>query len=46
MLLNDKVTFRMQWPQYADLHVNGMIVIMANDMLYMINDYAFRLCLK
>uniref|UniRef100_A0A2N9HTN6 Uncharacterized protein n=1 Tax=Fagus sylvatica TaxID=28930 RepID=A0A2N9HTN6_FAGSY len=26
MLLNDKVTFRMQWPQYADLHVNGMPV--------------------
>lgn len=25
MLLNDKVTFRMQWPQYADLQVNGML---------------------
>ncbi|GFP81000.1 e3 sumo-protein ligase siz1 [Phtheirospermum japonicum] len=24
MLLNDKVTFRMQWPQYADLQVNGV----------------------
>jgi hypothetical protein len=24
MLLNDKVLFRMQWPQYADLQVNGM----------------------
>ncbi|XP_076896024.1 E3 SUMO-protein ligase SIZ1-like [Bidens hawaiensis] len=24
MLLNDKVSFRMQWPQYADLQVNGM----------------------
>ncbi|CAN1226891.1 E3 SUMO-protein ligase SIZ1 [Linum grandiflorum] len=23
MLLNDKVLFRMQWPQYADLQVNG-----------------------
>ncbi|KAM5584030.1 E3 SUMO-protein ligase SIZ1 [Rosa sericea] len=23
MLLNDKVSFRMQWPQYADLQVNG-----------------------
>ncbi|XP_051142503.1 E3 SUMO-protein ligase SIZ1-like isoform X2 [Andrographis paniculata] len=23
MLVNDKVTFRMQWPQYADLQVNG-----------------------
>ncbi|XVE79080.1 hypothetical protein DITRI_Ditri14bG0028700 [Diplodiscus trichospermus] len=23
MLLNDKVPFRMQWPQYADLQVNG-----------------------
>ncbi|KAL7174448.1 hypothetical protein ACSBR2_033661 [Camellia fascicularis] len=26
MLLNDKVTFRMQWPQYADLQVNGVLV--------------------
>ncbi|XP_059431222.1 E3 SUMO-protein ligase SIZ1 isoform X2 [Corylus avellana] len=26
MLLNDKVPFRMQWPQYADLQVNGMAV--------------------
>ncbi|KAH6765574.1 DNA-binding protein with MIZ/SP-RING zinc finger [Perilla frutescens var. hirtella] len=26
MLLNDKVTFRMQWPQYADLQVNGVSV--------------------
>ncbi|XP_071711972.1 E3 SUMO-protein ligase SIZ1-like [Rutidosis leptorrhynchoides] len=26
MLLNDKVSFRMQWPQYADLQVNGMSV--------------------
>lgn len=26
MLLNDKVLFRMQWPQYADLQVNGMQV--------------------
>lgn len=25
MLLNDKVQFRMQWPQYADLQVNGML---------------------
>lgn len=25
MLLNDKVPFRMQWPQYADLQVNGML---------------------
>ncbi|XP_076910459.1 E3 SUMO-protein ligase SIZ1-like [Bidens hawaiensis] len=24
MLLNDKVSFRMHWPLYADLHVNGM----------------------
>ncbi|KAK4408925.1 E3 SUMO-protein ligase SIZ1 [Sesamum angolense] len=24
MLLNDKVPFRMQWPQYADLQVNGI----------------------
>lgn len=24
MLLNDKVLFRMQWPQYADLQVNGV----------------------
>ncbi|XP_031400917.1 E3 SUMO-protein ligase SIZ1-like isoform X3 [Punica granatum] len=26
MLLNDKVLFRMQWPQYADLQVNGIPV--------------------
>jgi hypothetical protein len=26
MLLNDKVLFRMQWPQYADLQVNGVPV--------------------
>ncbi|XP_024985059.1 E3 SUMO-protein ligase SIZ1 isoform X1 [Cynara cardunculus var. scolymus] len=26
MLLNDKVSFRMQWPQYADLQINGMPV--------------------
>ncbi|CAN8244368.1 unnamed protein product [Cochlearia groenlandica] len=26
MLLNDKVLFRMQWPQYADLQVNGLPV--------------------
>ncbi|XP_059297565.1 E3 SUMO-protein ligase SIZ1-like [Lycium ferocissimum] len=26
MLLNDKVQFRMQWPQYADLQVNGVAV--------------------
>ncbi|KAJ0083277.1 hypothetical protein Patl1_30742 [Pistacia atlantica] len=26
MLLNDKVTFRMQWPQYADLQVNGTVI--------------------
>ncbi|EPS62109.1 hypothetical protein M569_12684, partial [Genlisea aurea] len=26
MLINDKVTFRMQWPQYADLQVNGLPV--------------------
>lgn len=24
MLLNDSVSFRMQWPQFADLQVNGM----------------------
>lgn len=23
MLLNDKVAFRMQWPLYADLQING-----------------------
>lgn len=27
MLLNDKVPFRMQWPQYADLQINGMLLI-------------------
>ncbi|CAO2812943.1 unnamed protein product [Amaranthus hypochondriacus] len=26
MLLNDKVTFRMQWPQHADLQINGRAV--------------------
>ncbi|CAA2997053.1 E3 SUMO- ligase SIZ1 isoform X1 [Olea europaea subsp. europaea] len=26
MLLNDKVPFRMHWPQYADLQVNGLPV--------------------
>ncbi|CAH2065357.1 unnamed protein product, partial [Thlaspi arvense] len=26
MLLNDKVLFRMQWPQYAELQVNGVPV--------------------
>ncbi|XP_061354954.1 E3 SUMO-protein ligase SIZ1-like isoform X2 [Gastrolobium bilobum] len=26
MLLNDKVSFRMQWPQYTDLQVNGLPV--------------------
>ncbi|KAG4385812.1 hypothetical protein AAZX31_12G160400 [Glycine max] len=26
MLLNDKVSFRMQWPQFADLKVNGLPV--------------------
>lgn len=24
ILLNDRVSFRMQWPQFADLQVNGM----------------------
>uniref|UniRef100_A0A2P2MHD7 E3 SUMO-protein ligase SIZ1-like isoform X2 n=1 Tax=Rhizophora mucronata TaxID=61149 RepID=A0A2P2MHD7_RHIMU len=26
MLLNDKVPFRMQWPQYTELQVNGVAV--------------------
>ncbi|KAL0887263.1 hypothetical protein Bca101_011246 [Brassica carinata] len=26
MLLNDKVVFRMQWPQFAELQINGMAV--------------------
>ncbi|OVA09898.1 zinc finger protein [Macleaya cordata] len=30
MLLNDKVTFRMQWPQYSDLQVNGVPVRTVN----------------
>ncbi|KAK9279683.1 hypothetical protein L1049_013363 [Liquidambar formosana] len=30
ILLNDKVPFRMQWPQYADLQVNGMPVRAVN----------------
>lgn len=35
MLLNDKVYFRMQWPQYADLQVNGM----ATDSRTIIDDF-------
>uniref|UniRef100_A0A1J3EI53 E3 SUMO-protein ligase SIZ1 n=1 Tax=Noccaea caerulescens TaxID=107243 RepID=A0A1J3EI53_NOCCA len=30
MLLNDKVLFRMQWPQYADLQINGLPVRATN----------------
>ncbi|ONI23934.1 hypothetical protein PRUPE_2G216700 [Prunus persica] len=30
MLLNDSVPFRMQWPQFADLQVNGMSVRTVN----------------
>ncbi|BFG22487.1 hypothetical protein CerSpe_087600 [Prunus speciosa] len=30
MLLNDNVSFRMQWPQFADLQVNGMSVRTVN----------------
>ncbi|XP_042482031.1 E3 SUMO-protein ligase SIZ1-like isoform X3 [Macadamia integrifolia] len=30
ILLNDKVPFRMQWPQYADLQVNGVAVRTTN----------------
>ncbi|KAJ4971171.1 hypothetical protein NE237_004270 [Protea cynaroides] len=30
ILLNDKVLFRMQWPQYADLQVNGVQVRTTN----------------
>ena len=26
MLLNDKVVIRMQWPQFAELQINGMTV--------------------
>ncbi|KAJ0266651.1 E3 SUMO-protein ligase SIZ1 [Hirschfeldia incana] len=26
MLLNDKVVFRMQWPQFPDLQINGIVV--------------------
>lgn len=25
MLLNDKVSFRIHWPSYADLRVNGIL---------------------
>jgi len=25
ILINDKVQFRMQWPQYAELQVNGNV---------------------
>lgn len=27
ILLNDKVSFRMQWPQFAELQVNGMNIL-------------------
>ncbi|KAL5711385.1 SUMO ligase siz1 [Ranunculus cassubicifolius] len=30
VLLNDKVPFRMQWPQYADLQVNGVPIRTTN----------------
>eukprot|EP01018_Ginkgo_biloba_P022238 Gb_39019 [translate_table: standard] len=30
LLLNDKVPFRMHWPQYADLRVNGIAVRVTN----------------
>ncbi|KAL4359437.1 hypothetical protein AHAS_Ahas08G0077300 [Arachis hypogaea] len=30
MLLNDKVSYRMQWPQYTDLQVNGVPVRVIN----------------
>ncbi|CAM8949447.1 unnamed protein product [Rhodiola kirilowii] len=30
MLVNDKVSYRMQWPQYAELQVNGMPVRATN----------------
>ncbi|XP_020204348.1 E3 SUMO-protein ligase SIZ1 isoform X2 [Cajanus cajan] len=30
MLLNDKIPFRMQWPLYADLQVNGVPVRATN----------------
>lgn len=30
ILLNDKVPFRMQWPQYADLQVNGVPIRTTN----------------
>ncbi|KAK9126809.1 hypothetical protein Scep_015655 [Stephania cephalantha] len=30
ILLNDKVPFRMQWPQFADLHVNGVTIRATN----------------
>lgn len=33
MLLNDKVPFRMQWPQYTDLAVNGMLIFVGISLL-------------
>jgi len=33
MLLNDKVPFRMQWPQYTDLQVNGMFEVVLSLLL-------------
>jgi len=38
MLLNDKVSFRMQWPQYTDLKVNGMFA-----SLYLLTFFSFLL---
>ncbi|PWA63118.1 DNA-binding protein [Artemisia annua] len=32
MLLNDKVYFRMQWPQYAELQINGILISSFNDI--------------
>ena len=49
MLLNDKVQFRMHWPQNADLQVNGTafafqlsITVETTDMIcYMIHEVLF-----
>jgi hypothetical protein len=46
MLLNDKVPFRMQWPQYADLQVNGMVIKAKLLHWCLTTDRDFRLCLK
>jgi hypothetical protein len=44
MLLNDKVPFRMQWPQDTDLQVNGMKLNFTSTNLLI--SLSYSLCLK